>query len=215
VKIKKRAISLIETLICLTLVAVLLSTLSVWYASINSQKIIFDKLKGPLMEERYAFQRLQWIFPSAKYLFSSTHDQSLSFIFDRGTFEVPKLSGKVLGKLYFDSANHCLSLCIWPLPQKENLEYNPTQTFILLDSVEKCHFEFYNPPDPFQQPVDPQKVGRYPTVGWQKEWLSDYCFIPALVKICIKRQEADGKENRSLEYIFDLPVSIIYPEEKV
>lgn len=212
----KRSFSMIETLICLGLVALLLSSLTFWYRSLTSQKEIFNQLKGPLMEERYAGQRLQNIFPTVEAPFFTTSDRSLVFVFDRGTFIEPKLSGKVLGKLYFNETTQTLCLGIWPKPTKENIERSLTQHFVLLDGVSSCHFAFYSPPDLSKQPVDPETVGTpRPQDKWQDRWLPQYTSIPALVKIVITRTPQKGIDNHTFEYLFDLPIEIQYCKEAV
>ena len=212
---KKRAFSLIETLVSLGLVALLLSSLAFWYRSITTQKANFIRLKGPLMEERYTHQRLQRILPTAQSpFFTSASDNSLVFIFDRGTYVEPKLSEKVLGKLYFDQKNGCLCLGVWPLPEAEKQERSPSQNFVLLDGVSAFSFEFYSPPDLFKKPVDPKTIGSpRPREGWQETWLSAYKTIPALVKIRITRCEDKGIKDHTIEYLFDLPIGILYPKE--
>ncbi len=214
---RKRPISLIETIVCLGLVALLLSSLSFWYRSVTHQKHLFNKLKGPLMEERYAQQRLQRILSNVgRPFFTSTSDKSLLFIFDRGPFEHPKLSGKVLGRLYFDEPSNSLCLGIWPYPDKDHPEYHPSQTVVLLDGVAQCYFSFYSPPDLFQKPVDPEEVGHpRPREGWQDEWLNSYDTMPALVKVVIERDLAKGIKGHTIEYQFDLPYAILFPKESV
>ena len=213
---RKRAFSLVETLVSLGLVALLLSSLAYWYRSITTQKITFNNLKGPLMEERYAHQRLQRIFPTIENPFFASASDNLVFIFDRGTYVEPKLSGKVLGKLYFDPYIKSLCLSIWPFPEAEKQERAPSQNFVLLDGVSACSFAFYFPPDLLKKPVDPETVGLpRPREGWQEIWLSSYKTIPALVKIHITRCENKGIEDHTIEYLFDLPIGILYPKDAV
>ena len=206
---------MVETLVSLGLVALLLSSLGFWYRSIMYQKETFNRLKGPLMEERYVHQRLQRILPNAECpFFTSSMDSSLIFIFDRGTYAQPQLSGKVLGKLYLDQASQCLCLGIWPFPEAEQFERSFSQHFVLLDGVSACKFEFYSPPDLFRRPVDPEIVGLpRPKDGWQEIWLSSYKKVPALVKIIMTRCEDKGINNHTIEYLFDLPVNILYPKD--
>lgn len=213
---KKRAVSLVETIVCLGLVAVLLSCLSFWYRSVSQQKAAFNLLKGPLLEERYAHQRLQRILPTAELpFFTVESDKSLVFIFDRGPFVHPKLSGKVLGRLFFDEAGQRLCLGVWPYPQGDEPRYSPSQTTVLLDGVKDCRFAFYSPPDLFKKPVDPEYVGKpCPHDGWQSEWLRSYATLPALVKVTVTRDKtARGAKSHTIDYELDLPIGILYPEE--
>jgi type II secretory pathway pseudopilin PulG len=209
---KKRALSLIETVISLGLIALLLSTLFFWYHSMARQKQVYNRLKGPLLEERYAYQRLQKVLLQAELPLFTTEDNSLVFIFDRGPDLQPQLSGKVLGRLYWDQTSHALCLGIWPLPAKESEEML-SQTLVLLDGVTSCAFEFYFPPDPFKKPVDPEavKIPR-PKEGNQEEWLQAYETLPAWIDLKVARAQEKGIDNHSFVYRFDLPVPIVYNE---
>ena len=212
---KKRPFSLIEVTISLGLLALLLSTLLFWHRSLSRDKEKFTKLKWPLMEERYAGQRLQHILPKAELpFFKSDLSESLVFIFDRGPFEDPLLSGKVLGRLYHDAATHALCLGIWPYPNKEETRHHPSQTLVLLNRISSCKFEFYNPPDPLKKIVDPEVVGlSNPNEGWQDLWKGDYNKLPALIKLTVTRDLQDELKEPFV-YCFELPVPIIFPEDK-
>lgn len=203
---KKQTFSLIEVLVCLGLLSLLLSTLFSWYYTLSQQKAEFNTLKAPLMEERYAHQRLQQILPTVNTPFFSTED-GLVFIFDRGLCVIPELSGKVLGRLYHDPLTHRLCLGIWPYPTHHEVLQEPSQTLILLDGVIGCSFEFYYPPDPFRNKVNPSPIGTStPLEGWQNQWKKSYNRLPALVKITITREH-------TFQYVFDLPIPIIYSQE--
>lgn len=202
--LRKRSLTLIEILISMTLFSLLLTSLFFWYRHFTDKKRELERIKSPYLEERYLFQRLQRILPQSQPPFFTDQD-SLVFCFDRGIYSDPKLSGRVLAKLYRDSHSHALSLGIWQAP--ETKEKNPSQTLTLLDGVEELSFEFYSPPDPFQKPVDPQEIGNpRPQPGWQKTWNFDH--LPALVKITLKHND----DSRDL--YFDLREPIIYPAEK-
>ena len=206
---KKRAISLIEVIVSLGLLSLLLSTLFFWYHSLNKQKEDYNHLKGPLMEERYAYQRLQHILNKADCSLFATESGSLVFVFDRGPSPLSDLSGQVLGRLYYDAIHQSLCLGVWPHPKSEKTD--PSQTCILLDGVEACSFAFYSPPDPFKKPVDPEEVGNArPTEGWQDEWKSSYKTLPALIKISIARDESKGIKEHTFDYLFDLPVPVVF-----
>lgn len=208
---RKRPISLIEVIICLGLLATLVTTLLALYRSTSQQKEEMDRLNWSLMEERYAHQRLQTILPIAELPLFTTFDHSLVFIFDRGPYSDPLLSGKVLGRLYFDEAQHALCLGIWPLPNQEDPRRTPSQTLTLLEGVTACTFSFYQPPPPFKNPVNPPMVGTpSPLEGWQNEWQQAYHTLPALVKLSLTREWAS---KRAFEYIFDLPILVVYTQE--
>ncbi len=201
--LKKRSITLIEVLISLTLLALLLSTLFVWYNQMTRQKTALDKLKRPYLEERFAWQRLERILPQARAPFLG-RESFLVFRFDRGVAIDPKLSHTILGKLYHDPSRRTLCLGIWPDFENGEAVFNPSLTLTLLDQVDDFHMEFYSPPDPFKKPVDPEQVGKpRPQEGWQSEWRYDK--LPAFVHMLFQH---DGKQR---ELYFDLNQPIIYP----
>ena len=212
---KRRSISLIEVIICLTLFSFLLSTLFFWYRSFSKQKETFQQLKWPLMEERYAFQRLQTMIPSAQSpLFSADAESGLVFIFNRGAWQDPELSDTVLARLYLDTQHASLCLGIWPDPTKdEEPTRSPSQTMVLLEGVTQLSFKFYCPPNPFKKPVDPEEVGNpRPKERWQSNWQADYHKLPALVKVIITRKSCTSLDERTIKYTFDLPETIVIPK---
>jgi Protein of unknown function (DUF1494) len=213
---KKRSLSLIEMVISLTLLSLLITALLFWYHSITKQKEEFNHSKWPLMEERYAYQRLQQIFPTAHLPFFTTQpnaDKSLIFIFDRGPSPEPKLSNQVLARLYYDAPNQRLCLGVWPFPRKEELLRTPSETLLILDKVVGYEHEFYHPPDPYRNSVNPEEVGRpHPIEQWQGEWHADYKLLPALLKLTITRKLPKEEEPYTFEYLFDLPIPIIFPK---
>lgn len=188
----------------MTLFSLLLTSLFFWYRYLTDKKSDLEKMKGPYLEERYLFQRLQRILPKSQTpLF--TDNESLIFCFDRGLYADPNLSGRVLGKLYLNEQCHTLCLGIWPAPETKSLK--PTQTLTLLDGIQTLSFEFYSPPDPFQKPVEPQEVGKpRPIPGWQKSWSFDH--LPALIRMTLTHN------NHIREFYFDLGETILYPVEK-
>jgi hypothetical protein len=203
-----------EVIIGLSLLAMLLTTLFFWYKNLNLQKGHLSKVRGPLLEERYAFQRLNASLPTASTPFFGKQG-NLAFCFDNGPNSIPELSGTVLGHLFFDEKQKCLCLGIWPKPNRDIQTKDPFKTLILLDSVENCEFSFYHPPDLFKKTVDPEQVGRVvPKEGWQNEWKLSYKSLPALVKISVSRNFSNDLKIRSFEYCFDLPSFILLPKAK-
>jgi prepilin-type N-terminal cleavage/methylation domain-containing protein len=217
---KKRAFSLIEMVIALGLLSLLLSTLLFWYHSLTQKKTEFNRLKGPLMEERYAYQRLQNLLPKAELpLFTIELGGGVLFVFDKGVDVKPELSGRVVAYLYHDEATHSLCLSLWPysmLSETPSVPPPPILISPLLNGVEACSFHFYLPPDPFRQPVNPEEVGRVrPSEGWQQRWADEYNKLPAMVKICITRNAQEGCPLHTFEYLFDLPLPVIYPKPRL
>jgi hypothetical protein len=212
---KRYSFTLVEVMISLLLVSLLLSTLFVWYHFLSSQKETCKELKAPLMEERYAYQRLQHILPRATTPFFQSQDgQSLLFVFDRGPFWDPKLAGQVIARLYHDKKEKLLCLGIWPLPTPEEVLQTPTQTWILLDKINSCTFRFYNPPDPYKQPVDPKKVDKaIPLEGWQEQWRGDFRRLPAMMQIILTRGSDNKLSDKEFAFSFDFPGPITFVEE--
>lgn len=202
---KKRSFSLIEMLICFTLFSLLTTSLFFWYRNLSNQKLALQQVRWPLLQERYAHQRLQNILPRAQGPFFSEYgDNSLVFTFDRGPYSDPQLSEKVLAKLHLDQNN--LVLSIWPMPEKDGAR-TPSQTYILLEEVSEAHFEFYSPPDLLKKPVDPAQIGLpLPQEGWQNSWSAHYPQLPAFIKLEIKKEHP-------LTFVFDLPTPIIHPKQ--
>lgn len=210
---KKRPFSLLEMMISLSLLAFLLGTLFYWYSTLSRQKGELDRTMAPLLEERYAKQRLSAILSKIEQPFFSSGD-SLVFIFDRGPCLEPKLSSGVLARLYFDRDQKKLCLGVWPKPEKEKAEQLPCETTTLLDGVENCSFNFYFPPDPFQLSVSPEEVAKpAPREGWQSAWQAEFKKLPAIIRIVIKRDRSKGIEDHEVEYLFDLHATPLFVKE--
>ncbi len=90
-KMKRRSFTLIETMICLSLLSLLLGSLFFWYQHISIQKSKLHAVKWPILEERFAQQRLNTVlrttkksssFPpqkiSSSSFFNAAHTQNLS-----------------------------------------------------------------------------------------------------------------------------------------
>lgn len=211
---KKRSISLVELLIALGLLSLLLSTLFFWYRTLTTHHAELNRVKGPVSEERYAFQRLQKILPKAEKPFFQSDNNSLVFMFDRGVTPEPFLSGKVLARLYYEPATQSLKLGIWPDPKKTGGARQPTKTLLLLDRVKDARISYYHPPDPFKKPVSPEEVRHpRPIEDWQGTWLEQYEGLPAMIKVTIQREECPGLEGHEMELCFDLMKPIAYPKD--
>lgn len=201
---KRRALTLIELLLSLSFCALLTTSLFFWYRHLSQKKYELAQLTLPYKEEQCAYQRLCRVFAKVELPFFT--EEGVVFRFDRGIANHPRLSDRVLGKLYYDAPTQTLCLGIWPdLTQTED-PFSPSETLLLLDQVESCLFSLYSPPPPFALPVDPEGVGQpKPLSGWQEVWLSDYETLPALIKI-----EAIHR-GKPWEIFFDLNQPILYP----
>ncbi len=198
---RRSAFTLVEVVISMTLFALLLSSLFFWYRHLTYQKGEVERIKRPLIEEHFAWQRLDQVLSKAEAPFFTDHE-GVIFYFDRGVGSDPALSDTVIGKLHYDERLQILSLTIWPADPEER---EPTQSFTLLDKVTEYSYQFYSPPPLDQKVVDPEQVGKpRPIVGWgNSTWNFDE--LPALVKLKIKR---DTEER---EMVFDLDHPILYP----
>ncbi len=206
---KRRSFTLIETMICLSLLSLLLGSLFFWYQHISIQKSKLHAVKWPILEERFAQQRLNTVLRTTQkeLFFSPTKDQ-LFFLFQRGSHPEPLLGGTVLGCLFYDENNHSLYLRIWPNPIDGEILEEPTQVLKILDRIDHAEFKFYSPEDRFKLAVSPGEVGKEkPETGWQSLWKKEYETLPALIKIQLRRNEHE------VEYLFDLDQPILYPFE--
>lgn len=203
---KKQALTLLEMLLALGLVALLLSTLFFWYGRLSTRREVVHREKHLFYEERFCDERLASLFATATPTHFCTsvenHDiiegTSLIVTFDRGPHPEPLLSNAVLGRLYLDRAEHALCLALWPNPEAEFRE-SPCERLILLPGISSIDFEFYNPPDKRKKEIDPQAIGQsVPQEGLQTTWRHDYNALPAIVKVTIERGE------RKLLFSYDL-----------
>lgn len=215
--------TLIELLSSLALAAILLTTLFYWYTRFYSQGEQGRDRKGPLIEERYANERLQKIIPQASLkedqktirCFFTGKDNCLLLTFNRGVHIDPLLSYLVLGKLYYDSSSSTLKCTYWPLPKKgEHPLTQPSETLVLLDEVEKVEFSYYFPPQDTSCAVNPEEVSPFhPQPGWRSTWEEKYHILPLFMKISVIRKPTPHYSSREILFFFELPASgknIIY-----
>jgi type II secretory pathway pseudopilin PulG len=196
----KRSFTLVELVISLTLFSLLLSSLFFWYRHINVRTFELRKEAAKLTERRYIQQQLAHFFSHAQTpLF--TYEKGLLFFFDRGLYEEAELSGKVAAYLYHDAKSGSLLVRVWPDPDPmRKFSREMTQAVVICDQVEELSFEFYHPPPPDPKSVSPVPVGKeVPSIGWQKKWLQEFGPSPALIKVCLKRNQEEEK------YLFLLP----------
>jgi hypothetical protein len=209
----RRNVTLIEVLIAFTLLSFLLSSLFFWYRHLSVEKRKLSEVKWPLLEERYAEQKLFSVMTQANldpyfYLSEENLDQvegkSLVFTFNYGPQPEPLLSNNVLGRLFIDKNSHTLCLGIWPHPGTEKDQ--PSKTFIILDNVKDLFFEFYFPPEQNRMPVNPEKIDlAKPKEGWNLEWKKEFHEIPSGMIIKITRLPTKAfKKERELCFAFEL-----------
>ncbi len=200
---RKHSITLVELLISLSLLTLLLSTLFFWYRHHTVQKNKIEKLKHPYLEERYLWQRLDHIVLAAESPVLGD-SSTLVFRFDRGVSRDPKLSDRVVGKIYHDPGTRTLCLGVWPDFEDSKAVTEPSLSLTLLDEVDELKLRFYSPPNPFKKVVDPDQVGNpRPQDGWQSVWT--FKQVPAFVHMTLTR----GINVR--EIYLDLNQPIVYP----
>jgi len=203
---KRYSLSLIEVLISLSLITLLVGSLSFWYRSVTANNAKLEQKTWGLKEERWVDLRLSNILPAIKSHLTSTGEGEIAFLFDRGVWNDPLLSGTILGKLYHDTQRNALCLGIWPHPKQGKI---PSETLTLLEDVTSVTFDFYSPPDPFRLKVDPEKVGKSrPAEKWQSSWDLAYEELPAMIQITFTHNE------HTCRFVYELPYPICYPSEE-
>src|ERR1700733_12934608 len=135
---KKRAFTLIEVVVSLTLLSLLLGTLFFYYRSLSTQKKGMSDHLWALKEETFCEMRLRPLFSSCNSLFTAENSH-LVFTCERKAEQDPLLSGKVLARLFWDQGSETLCITFWPDP-KTKLK-TPSETLLLIDHVQKPTFE--------------------------------------------------------------------------
>lgn len=134
------------------------------------------------------------ILPKVKAPLLTTRDGSFVFLFDRGIYSNPLLSGIVLGRLYHDAKYNRLCLGVWPAPEKGTAPLRaPSQTLILMDKVSKFSVKFY-----------PSSFDREKPKQWYTTWLAEEQTLPSMIKLEVTREATAGLESRPITYCFDL-----------
>lgn len=203
-KRKRRAFTLLELLIAMTLTSLILMTLSFFYRSTIMIGYDLDKIKVRQFYLRYAENRLVDVIPkilpkkgkSNEFLFysfdgndsdiSKPGSRNLLFSFDNGVSLDKPFSNQVVGRLFLDPKGR-LILAYWPMPSRwESQEPLPVKKEILLENVNSLNFEFFVPPENKEDNKAPTKNTPSPESkgAWtQENWLKDYEALPAMVNI--------------------------------
>lgn len=238
-KIKKRHLTLLETLIALCLVAFLLSLVFSFFSELGEGTRLTELQQKKSFQQRYAESRLFYIFSRILnenasgikehfYFFTEKPQRefspatSLVFTFNNGVRLPPTFSGIILGRLYVDLEER-LCLATWPLVGEDpTLEM---QHEIVLEKVKDMHVTCYAAPPRLSGKNDSQPAQIDPSQPRKGEWHEDewpqiYEQMPSIVKLKLKVEEGngEGKANRKssgnpereLEWAFVLPSSQNY-----
>lgn len=204
---RKSYMTLLETLIAFSILAVLLVFVFGFFRELSMITTMTEKGQKESFQMRYLESRLGFIFeriPSDKegvkdrkfYFYMEPANgkfssfPSLVFTFDNGARRDPTFSGDLLGRIYVDR-QHRLCLATWPLYLKDIHSYLHKE--ILFSDVVSIKYEFYAPPPrtdnasdivPDKETSDPEKKAPKPGI-WQPEWLISYHEMPAMIKITL------------------------------
>jgi hypothetical protein len=224
-QLRKRAVTLVELLIAIGLLALLMTTLFGIYRYIDStQRKVAQEEKGNF-RLLYAQHRLSEVIPQSVskseakedyYFYTQTSHHaptSLVFTYDNGADGIPLFSGHVFGKVFLEP-NGDLSLATWPIISREP-NNPPMRKELLLDNVKDIRFSFYMPPrkDIKDKPQDSALEEKYNR--WHSEWpvditQEDFRDLPSMVKVIVTL-----KNNEEIVFAFALTNAkrhIIYHE---
>jgi hypothetical protein len=220
--IKKRFMTLLETLVAMSLLSILLIF---FFGIFRELAFIQDQDQEDYKKtfyNNYSQLRLNYIFShlgnennsdaDTKFYFyikksdNISGSPSLVFMYNNGVRRDPFFSSELMGRLYVDEEKKELRLANWPFNLK-----NPHPHFfqeILMPNVEAIHFEFLSAPD--ESWVNVGKKAPISDRGqWQNTWDDSYKELPIIMKMFIKLK--DVPEEKQL--VFTLPVhrfSIIF-----
>jgi len=197
--IKKRYITLLETLIALTLMTLLLSTLLGTWLFTSKLRSTIAKQEEKSFRELTTGTRLTKLLTSPSspretpfYFYTDEKENpALIFTYDNGTGQGPLFSNTVLGKLFVDKEKR-LTLITWPSPERELVRPLPYRRETLLKEVKSIQFFFYFPGEETHQtlPFDNKK-------------------LPTLISLLIT--EESGKELLYKFLVANSRARIIYP----
>ncbi|WP_281412406.1 DUF1494 domain-containing protein [Chlamydiifrater volucris] len=110
----KRSFLLTEVVVCLSLMIILLGSIGFWQLLVVKKHERHKEICKMFEDESLAYKRLRAVFGAIVGDLSLTPKEKTicSFIFDRGVYKVPALSGNVYGSLVYDEEEGVLSLVI-------------------------------------------------------------------------------------------------------
>lgn len=211
---KKRAFTLIEIMISMSLVSILLTFLAYTYYEINLLNIFTEKTEKKAFQLRYLENRLYQIIPNVlssknrDHIFFSSHscenflksgNPYLIFSFDNAINIIDSnFSNHVIGRLFLDREGK-LILTIMPNVEKLELKDNiPISKEVLMENVKSLNFSFFS----WNQKSEEQNENMLQKGEWVSYWKQEYQQLPALLKI--KLIYLDQKEEKIREMVFPL-----------
>ncbi|MCE2982464.1 MAG: prepilin-type N-terminal cleavage/methylation domain-containing protein [Parachlamydia sp.] len=204
---QKRAFTLLETLIALSILSVLLTMVFAFFREITQMSAITEQLQNESFRMRYTEMRLAYLFErivnenektTREFFFFSdkpgkgvlTDTPALVFSFDNEARANPTFSGDLLARVYVDP-EHRLSLAMWPISGAD--PHQEMHKEILLENVTGLVLEFYMPPGQEDKQPDKEQKKEPERDKWQSEWLSAYEQMPAIIRLTVNIAD-DPKE---------------------
>lgn len=169
--------TLLETLLALSLTAILLSVTTFFFHQMDTSNRQYEKMVKESFKMRYIENRLMHVLPKTQpikerkdpaprasrskknnedFFFFTTHHNDtrlfgkgeiLIFTFDNGMKLDKEFSNDVIGCLYLDEKKR-LCLATWPAPSRWSLSLPPNmKKEILMTGVESLAFSFFAAPD--------------------------------------------------------------------
>lgn len=186
----KKALTLLELLLSLSLFAIILAFFFTSFHLQQKKRVLVQATKENVLEKKYLQSRLEKFFSTVQndaltigeHWVFFVENSSLFFTFDNGIFTHPKLSSYVHAVIWLDKKEKILMCALTPL--KDDFE-DITYTFPLLDKVDDCAFSFFSSE----------------TCSWQSNWENTQ-ELPAFLKIAFVR------EQKTDELLFDLKKSL-------
>lgn len=227
IHLKRRLMTLLEVLIAISLTALLLGLLMVFYRDQDLINQKLDALEQEAFRMMYVENRLSQILPRIItpydvkddfYFFTSSDangllkpgQQSLVFTYDNGNELEKSFSNHVLGRLYIDKDDR---LCFASMPSPLRWEHPiPVNLEVLMEGVADLQFEFYVPPDKNRSEILKQAKSKKaqntaddlpditPKNHWHSSWKPEYKQLPAIIRIKLTL-----KQGQEMEYAFPLP----------
>ncbi len=232
--------TLLETLIAISLLAMLLTIVFGFFRELSEITHLTEQKQKESFQMRYLESRLSFIFErivheneSARTFFFYTQPPqknfsdftSLILTFNNEVRINPTFSGDILGRLYVD-VDHCLRLAMWPMHLSQPHQY--LQEEVLLENVAEIHYEFYAAPERIsnvnaipvrgQQHPKPDETQPEKDKWHTDEWLLTHYQMPSIIKLIItlaKNPKALDRSNIGTSITTEtLVYSFVLPSSK-